>query len=145
MLVFWSNLNFSKNDSQKAYLAVSSAAEFIINDIQQAEYDEVEDSDEKEFISESPVFQELLETAITYIDGSFGPYNTTFTVDAGEHFDDVLVKFRMQKNYKIIMDLSLGSHTIVGGDTDYNLTVKMTYSGGKWHKSSIDKGRGINE
>lgn len=143
-----------KNDMQKAYLTVYSAAEFISSDIQQYTYNKGDAASVfyKDAGNASLTLFGIMNEAISTVNetGKDSPA-TSFTVRAegsnGVKFDDVTVKFQMTRKYEIKIDLSLAdSRSSVGKDTDYDLSMKFNNSGGKWSlKGNINKGQRIVE
>ena len=141
-----------KNNRQNAYLTVYSAAEYIIDDIENAEYRKGKPSSELTASEGTAViFSDLLKDGIDKVqenkelpEGTAGtPFIKSFTVEAGADghtFKPVTVKFQMTDGYDIKMDLCLADATM---DTNYNMTVSMNSIGGKWKLQSINKGQRI--
>ena len=141
-----------KNNRQNAYLTVYSAAEYIIDDIENAEYRKGKPSSELTASEGTAVvFADLLKAGIDRVqenkelpEGTGTPFITSFSVEAGSTdgytFEPVRVDFQMKDNYDIKMDLCLADATM---DTNYNMTVSMNSIGGKWKLQSINKGQRI--
>ena len=140
-----------KNNRQNAYLTVYSAAEYIIDDIENAEYRKGKPSSELTASEGTAVvFTDLLKDGIDKVqenkelpEGTGTPFIKSFTVEAGTDgytFKPVEVTFQMTDGYDIKMDLCLADATM---DTNYNMTVSMNSIGGKWKLQSINKGQRI--